>query len=615
MKHIYLFPLAFTALLAACSISGTKTSSTDGGEDSSDPSSSQQSSQGTSSQNTSQGGTSTTSSKPGNPFDNLPEIDHIQVFCPSNYTKIWAWQGEGDNVTDLFPSWPGADLQVFNANWKTYEFENYTSLKIIFSENGSNQSSQAGHNASHAGYWWYYNNSFTDENPVEDIEPVDPGDHEVPAGFDGNIFHAFDWKLSDITSKLDDIKAAGYQMIQTSPLQAPKDYSSSWQDTRGQWWKLYQPLSFSVSPSNRTWIGGTSELQALTTAAHNKGMRILVDVVANHMGSTGSWNNIPYDIRQYEQDIYDNRETTFHTESSYISDDSRRLNTQGHMGELPDLNTGNATVQNRVYSYLKELVDDGVDGFRFDAAKHIEIPEDDSSFASQFWVNTAVKVTNYAKNSLNKDLFSYGEILTRVGGNGKMSDYLNYLPAVTDNEAGNRILAAIEKNDVGGAASDSYPTGLHAENTVLWGESHDTYLNDDGSSKNSSQDNVNKAYALVSARKESRALYFARPGNNMGSVKSTDYKGALVSAANHFHVDMGSADEAHSSSNGFAVVERYGSKEGAVIVPVNASSSQNLTLSHLSDGSYKDLVSGTNYTISNHKLTAPSSAVLVLEKL
>lgn len=604
-----------TALLAACTISPVTPSSSKG--ESVEPTSSDSSStsQGGStsetSKTTSEGGTST--SQEATPFDNLPEIDHIQVFCPAKYTKIWAWNDKGD----VFSSWPGATLVTFDSDWKTYEFEDYTSLKIIFSIDGNSQSSAGGHDATHAGYWWFYDGLFVDVNPLLPPEPIDPGDHDVPAGYEGNIFHAFDWKLSEITNKLDDIKAAGYRSIQTSPLQAPKDYSSSWTDTSGQWWKLYQPLSFSISPSNKTWIGGASELKTLTTAAHEKGLAILVDVVANHMGSSGSWSNPPSAIATYEPDIYNGRNAdpaTFHKESGSISDSSRYLNTQGHMGELPDLNTSLPLVQNRVYSYLKELVDNGVDGFRFDAAKHIETAHDDAAFASDFWANTAGKVSAYAKTTYSKELFSYGEILTRVGGTGSIADYLDYLPMVTDNEAGNKILAAIESKDTAKASADTYPSRLPAKHTVLWGESHDTYLNGDGSSKNSTQADVNKAYALVSARKDSRALYFPRPGSTMSSVKTTDYKGALVSAANHFHIDMDDADEAHSSQNGFAIVERYGTHEGAVIVPVNASANAEVSFSHLTDGSYRDLVTSQTYEISGGKLTAPSGSVLVLEK-
>ncbi|WP_256866607.1 alpha-amylase family glycosyl hydrolase, partial [Streptococcus dysgalactiae] len=39
---------------------------------------------------------------------------------------------------------------------------------------------------------------------------------------------------------------------------------------------------------------------------------------------------------------------------------------------LYDLNTQNKAVQEYLLNYLKQAVADGADGFRFDAAKHIE---------------------------------------------------------------------------------------------------------------------------------------------------------------------------------------------------------------------------------------------------
>ena len=49
------------------------------------------------------------------------------------------------------------------------------------------------------------------------------------------------------------------------------------------------------------------------------------------------------------------------------------------MSGLPDLNTGSTKVQNYVIGFLKECIDAGADGFRFDAAKHIEVPTDTDS--------------------------------------------------------------------------------------------------------------------------------------------------------------------------------------------------------------------------------------------
>ncbi len=41
---------------------------------------------------------------------------------------------------------------------------------------------------------------------------------------------------------------------------------------------------------------------------------------------------------------------------------------------LWDLNTANKTVESRMHDFLKTAVDDGVDGFRFDAGSTVELP-------------------------------------------------------------------------------------------------------------------------------------------------------------------------------------------------------------------------------------------------
>ncbi|MBQ3330648.1 MAG: hypothetical protein IJG87_05665 [Ruminococcus sp.] len=51
----------------------------------------------------------------------------------------------------------------------------------------------------------------------------------------GAILHCFDWSYNNIKSNLAAIAAAGYTAVQTSPVQQPKDYSSSYTDQSGQW--------------------------------------------------------------------------------------------------------------------------------------------------------------------------------------------------------------------------------------------------------------------------------------------------------------------------------------------------------------------------------------------
>ena len=101
------------------------------------------------------------------------------------------------------------------------------------------------------------------------------------------VLHCFNWSYNNIKSNLADIAAAGYTAVQTSPVQKPKDYNSSWTDVSGQWWKLYQPLGLSVSDGN-TWLGTKAELKALCDEADSYGIKVIVDIVANHLANNGS---------------------------------------------------------------------------------------------------------------------------------------------------------------------------------------------------------------------------------------------------------------------------------------------------------------------------------------
>ena len=281
------------------------------------------------------------------------------------------------------------------------------------------------------------------------------------------VLHCFNWSYNNIKSNLADIAAAGYTAVQTSPVQKPKDYNSSWTDVSGQWWKLYQPLGLSVSDGN-TWLGTKAELKALCDEADSYGIKVIVDIVANHLANNGSdggtYSNLNTGV---DSDLKNS--SYFHSDSNYINDDSRYNITQRHMN-MPDLNTGNSYVQSKVLSLLKECVDCGVDGFRFDAAKHIELPTDDGC-ASSFWPTVINGVKSYTDN----ELYFYGEILGGAGTD--IGNYTSYM-SVTDNYTGDLSLYRADRSNAAGLADSNYYKGAGASKSVLWVESHDTYMGD-----------------------------------------------------------------------------------------------------------------------------------------
>jgi hypothetical protein len=420
----------------------------------------------------------------------------------------------------------------------------------------------------------------------------------------GLILHCFDWSLATIESNLNAIAAAGYTAIQTSPMQQCKDYSASWTDTSGQWWKLYQPIAFSIATSS--WIGTTSTLTSLCTAAKAKGIKIIVDVVANHMAGGSSSNTPDSGVATYESYIYNNQSSTFHTYKAADWNDTSTYTITHENICCPDLNTANAYVQSRVLSYLKSCIDCGVSGFRFDAAKHIELPSDGTS-ASDFWTNTAVAAKTYA-TSKGITLFNYGEVLDSPGSSRSRADYDNYLDALTDNSVGYNVLNGVYNTNASTSSSPSYNSNQAASKTVLWAESHDTYLNSGGFSSGATQDQIDLAWGVVAARANAHCLYFVRPGSTMNSTLNTAYLSGRVKAINSFHNAMISATSEYLSNDGYHLVgvERSDGSSlfGMSIIDVSGySGSLSMTTHLIANGTYTDLYSGNTFTVSNNRVS------------
>ena len=279
---------------------------------------------------------------------------------------------------------------------------------------------------------------------VVDATEVDSNEYGLADEIqDGVILHCFDWKYSDIKAELPNIAKAGFTSVQTSPAQ--KGDGSVW------YW-LYQPQTFSIQPNA---LGDKAELTALCEEAEKYGIKIVVDVVANHtraVGDDGLGGDCYHNTGQVPGEAY--------------NEGKRYEITHNRIG-MPDLASENATVQNKVAGYIDELKSVGVDGIRWDAAKHIDVP---SEFGSQFWP----KVTA-------QGLWHYGEILDGpANGHGNndaiMKEYTQYM-TVTDDEFGNGYLNAV--NGGGGpSAIGNYTTRGIAKNKLMyWADSHDTYSN------------------------------------------------------------------------------------------------------------------------------------------
>ena len=433
---------------------------------------------------------------------------------------------------------------------------------------------------------------------------------------DGVILHAFDWSYNTIKENLPAIAQAGYTSVQTSPVQAPKDYGS-WLDTNGQWWKLYQPLGFSIATEN-SWLGTKAELTELCSEADKYGIKIICDIVSNHLAKGDGKNELFSAVNNYEPDIFADQQKYVHQLGKNVNDNRVQNVVQGKLSGLPDINTSEELVQNRVISLLEECIDCGVDGFRFDAAKHIETP-DDGEFGSQFWPNVVNTASEYAKGK-GVELYCYGEILNAAGTGRDTNSYTKYLD-ITDNKTGDITLAQIvNKNAANVVKAQAYQSNdkqSSPSNYVLWAESHDTYMGDSGSGGISntrvvSNENIAKAWAIVASRSESKALYLARPGVFMGQVGDTAWQSTAVSEINKFHNKfIGVSDKVYNDGDVVAVQR---GDSGIVLVNLGESSNLNVATQGMKDGTYKDAVTGNTFTVKGGKIsgTVGSTGIAVV---
>lgn len=423
---------------------------------------------------------------------------------------------------------------------------------------------------------------------------------------DGVMLHAFNWSYNTIKENLPAIAAAGYTTVQTSPVQQPKDYSTSG-DVTGQWWKLYQPISFHIA--KESWLGTKDDLKSLCDEADKYGIKIICDIVSNHIANADETrpDSVSNQVKKYEPEFYKKRRTYTRTYKGDANDSSVQAVVQGHVSKCPDLVTNDTAVQTYIINLLKECIDCGVDGFRFDAAKHIET-EDDGEYASDYWKNITTSASSYYTQKTGDDLYIYGEILNNCGADRSYSSYTKYIN-VTDNRTGDAVLYNVTKGKASTATNAKYKSGVAASNAVLWAESHDTYEGNSGSSGFSntadvSDENVVKAWAIVASRKDSTALFFARPGTALMGGVSTDttYKSTAVSEINKFHNLFVGQSEKLGSSGDIAYVARGTS--GIVLSNCKGTNaSVSISGTGLADGKYTDTVSGAEFTVANGVLT------------
>jgi alpha-amylase len=178
--------------------------------------------------------------------------------------------------------------------------------------------------------------------------------------------HLFEWKWTDIATECETVLGpAGFAAVQVSP---PQEHSL--EPPNYPWSERYQPVSYSIERSRS---GTGTEFVDMVNRCGAVGIGIIVDAVINHMTNypspgVGS-NGTAYSKYNYPG-LY--TPSDFHPPCTVNNYQSAANVQDCELFGLPDLNTGLASVRQKIADYLLMLARLGVAGYRIDAAKHIQ---------------------------------------------------------------------------------------------------------------------------------------------------------------------------------------------------------------------------------------------------
>lgn len=412
---------------------------------------------------------------------------------------------------------------------------------------------------------------------------------EIPEDIQqANILHCFNWKFNDIRVEMPRIAEAGFGAILVSPVQGNAV-------TNADWYYAYLPNDFRFIPNGN---GSRSQLRNLCADARNYGIKVIVDVVTNHInpkeGFRDSWWDVPGRLR----------------DEGPVNYSSRHSITHGNLGEYLDVNSELPEVQDRALEFIEDLAQAGVKGIRWDAAKHIALPSEDCAF--------------WSRMAEANDLYFFGEVLDNPGTNADtqwkvMHEYTEYM-SVTDNTLANKLRLQFQSGKMPSVTSylarpiADGGAGVPSDKLIYWGESHDEFANQGGPTKYMSQQVIDRVYLMSACRKDAAAVYLSRPlktGYNdikMGVKGSVDmFDNPAVAAVNHYRINTTGIEESEAvtfGANGYYVNAR---KNTAAFILLPTPVAKDVTVANpeyaMPDGTYKDQLSGSDFTVADGKIT------------
>uniref|UniRef100_A0A1I7YJB7 Alpha-amylase n=1 Tax=Steinernema glaseri TaxID=37863 RepID=A0A1I7YJB7_9BILA len=359
------------------------------------------------------------------------------------------------------------------------------------------------------------------------------------------LVHLFEWTWSDVAKECEDfLQHHGFGAVQVSP---PNEHLMIYVNDDVPWYVRYQPVSYKLDSRS----GNEQEFKDMVERCNRVGVRIVVDVVLNHMVGIGQKKGVngvnssgtsDFDGRPGHEDFPGVPYHQYDTNDPRCSHDiegSDYQNSAYNVKEcrlvgLIDLDQNSPSVRKIMQAYLNKLISYGVAGFRFDASKHMW-PQDLKALLSG--------VENLRSDifGANQRPFAVHEVIDRGGEAVKVGDYLG-VGRYTNFNFGTAVAQAIWGHaDIGtlGQLGPGYGYGNEEDHDVLsFIDNHDNQRDQNPyvlTYKNGNDYKLGVAYMLAWTYGYARVMSsFAFSGHDQGPPnmgKATGYatKGPVFS--------------------------------------------------------------------------------------
>lgn len=343
----------------------------------------------------------------------------VHYYTEKGTPSVYYWNALPENISTEYP---GVKMTSEGNNYYRYTFSSVSKINLQFIESDGTQGKELTRNTnSGTNEFWYKGNRWYNKQPSDtEYERTDLREDSIYFvittrfydGDESNNVHCWDdsqannpdtdpaWRgdFKGLIQKLDYIKALGFSAIWITPVVE----NASGYDYHG-----YHAFDFTkVDPRYES---DDTSYQDLIDAAHEKGLKIIQDIVLNHSGNFGEATLAPMFTKDYsnlgssdcmkvisdstlaknysgyksmlpadqyqarlavmKEDVNDTAHNYHHDKS--LSYGSYTEQTGQMAGDCVDINTENPTVVKYLTDAYTKYLDMGVDAFRMDTEKHI----------------------------------------------------------------------------------------------------------------------------------------------------------------------------------------------------------------------------------------------------